>query len=68
MLSGSGNAIKPDRIVVIFLSKALSRDVKLHESQSLLKAVSNKLKTSYPNINLRLLDYQIWEFQREQVA
>jgi len=68
MLSGSENLIKPDRMVVRFLSKALSRDVKLHEAQSLLEVVSNKLKTSYPNINPRLLDYKIWEFQREQVA
>ncbi|MBE6185163.1 hypothetical protein G4D61_12685 [Bacillus ginsengihumi] len=64
MLAGDDQWIKPDRMITRFLEKVLQRKVKLEEAQSLLDETTKLLKKYYPNITPRLLDYQIWNFER----
>ncbi|QDP41953.1 hypothetical protein [Radiobacillus deserti] len=64
MLAGDDQWIKPDRMIVRFLEKALQRKVRLEEGQSLLNETTNILVHKYSNITPRLLDYQIWDFER----
>lgn len=63
MLAGSDNFIKPDRMIIRFLEKILERKVSLADSQKLLQETSQILNKDHPNLNPRLLDHQIWNFQ-----
>jgi len=63
MLAGSDEFIKPDRMVLRFLKDILGKEVTTDEAQKLVQEVSHKLNETYPDINPRLLDYQIWKFQ-----
>ncbi len=65
MLAGSESLIKPDRMIIRFISDSLSREIRIEEALPLLQQVSVKLQTEYPRITPRLLDYKIWEYQRE---
>ncbi|UFT99351.1 hypothetical protein KO561_19635 [Radiobacillus kanasensis] len=64
MLAGDDQWIKPDRMIVRFLEKALQRKVQIDEAQSLLEETTKILVKKYSNITPRLLDYQIWNFER----
>lgn len=66
MLSGSENFIKPDRMIQRFLESVLQRPVRIIESQNLLSEAAEELKLDYPTITPRLLDYLIWNYQRQQ--
>lgn len=63
MLSGSEDLIKPDRMILRFLEKILRRRVSLTDAQEILRKTSENLKSKYPNINPRILDHQIWNFE-----
>ncbi|OMP68767.1 hypothetical protein [Domibacillus epiphyticus] len=68
MLAGDDKRVKPDRMIVRFLEKVLQRKVKLDEAQNLLEISAKSLKSKYPNMNPRLLDYQIWNYARNKDA
>jgi hypothetical protein len=65
MLAGSNDFIKPDRMILRFLTNALGTTPTLDECQSLLYETSNLLQGKYKHINPRLLDYQIWSYTRQ---
>ena len=65
MLAGSDDFIKPDRMVLRFLATALDRDVSVLEASPLLRAVCQHLASNYPKLTPRLLDHEIWKYQRE---
>jgi hypothetical protein len=65
MLAGSNDFIKPDRMILRFLTNALGLTPSIEECQLLLKEASDVLKVKYKHMNPRLLDYQIWSFTRE---
>jgi hypothetical protein len=65
MLSGSDNLIKPDRMILAFLKSILGRPVSLSEAQDLLTAVATQLTANFPHLTPRLLDHEIWKYQRE---
>ena len=67
MLAGEDTKVKPDRMIVRFLEKALSRKVDLNEAQPLLVQVNSLLRPNYPNLNPRLLDYVIWSDTRNSM-
>ena len=67
MLAGEDTKVKPDRMIVRFLEKALSRKVDLNEAQPLLVQVNSLLRPNYPNLNPRLLDYVIWSDTRNSI-
>ena len=64
MLAGDDQWVKPDRMIVRFLEKALQRKVKIEEAQSLLEETTKILIKQYSHITPRLLDYQIWNYER----
>ena len=65
MLCGNNNLIKPDRMVKRFVagfSSTITSDEELQELVS--RAATEVLKLKYPNMRPRLLDYLIWEYQK----
>ena len=65
MLCGNNNLIKPDRMVKRFVagfSSTITSDEDLQELVS--RAATDVLKLRYPNMTPRLLDYLIWEYQK----
>ena len=64
MLAGSEEFVKPDRMVLRFLAAALSRPVAASEALPLLRAACESLAASYPNLTPRLLDHEMWKYQR----
>lgn len=65
MLCGNNNLIKPDRMVKRFVavfSSTITSDEDLQELVS--RAATEVLKLKYPNMKPRLLDYLIWEYQK----
>ena len=65
MLSGSDNLIKPDTMILRFLSYILERLVTPEEAQICLTEATNRLILTYPNLTPRLLDQKIWRYQRD---
>ncbi|MHC1726582.1 MAG: hypothetical protein AB9866_11315 [Syntrophobacteraceae bacterium] len=65
MLSGSDDLIKPDRMILTFLKSILGRPVTLSEAQELLAGTTNQLSAAYPHLTPRLLDHEIWKYQRD---
>lgn len=66
MLAGSDESIKPDRMVLQFLSDALDRTVTPKEAHPLVSGAVKLLRSSFPSLTPRLLDHTIWDFQRQQ--
>lgn len=65
MLAGDDNMIKPDRQIIAFLESVLKQKVGLNEAQVILEKCCTLLRTKYQHLTPRLLDYQIWLYQRE---
>lgn len=66
MLAGSDDLIKPDRMILGFLKDTLSRDVSVSEACALLAAAAVILQAEWPHLTPRLLDYEVWLYQRRQ--
>jgi hypothetical protein len=66
MLAGSDDLIKPDRMILRFLQSILGRAIGLSEAQLLLASAANHLVGKYPCLTPKLLDYEIWKYQRQQ--
>jgi hypothetical protein len=67
MLAGSENFVKPDRMVVRFLEDVLSRKINsVEEAAELLQVASNHLLKDFRNMNPRLLDHEVWKYQRSK--
>ena len=65
MLAGSDDFIKPDRMVLAFIRSALGRSVSSAEAQELLRQVCQLLTVRYPRLTPRLLDHEVWKYQRD---
>ena len=63
MLTGSDQFIKPDRMVLRFLSSALSRTVSIEEASDLIRGTCDSLQSEHPDLTPRMLDHEIWKFQ-----
>jgi len=66
MLSGNKNQIKPDRMICWFVETAIGRAVSIEEAESIVLGAYDILKNQHKTLNLRLLDYKIWSFQRAE--
>lgn len=64
MLAGNNDFIKPDRMIIRFLESATNKTFNLEECQEILTKVTAILKKEVPNMNAKLLDNQIWNYQR----
>ncbi len=65
MLSGSDDLIKPDRMILAFLKSVLGSPIRATEAQQLLAESAAQLRNTYPHLTPRLLDHEIWKYQRE---
>ena len=68
MLTGSEDFIKPDRMVLRFLSQVLGQPVTIPQAQTLIREASAILRPQYSQVSPWLLDYAIWNYQRSQVV
>jgi len=68
MLSGCDEFIKPDRMIRRCLENILNKKVNQRKTQEILSKTSNILNQEYDygNITPRLLDHQIWKYQRDE--
>lgn len=66
MLAGSDDFVKPDRMIRRFLNDAIHRELSIQECQETLISACNILQKDYPAITPRLLDHQIWLYQRRK--
>ncbi|GAA6164005.1 hypothetical protein NBRC116590_17090 [Pelagimonas sp. KU-00592-HH] len=69
MLAGNDNLIKPDRMVLRFIARALDCSpnvVSPETARELLQLATFSLKSIDPNWTPRKLDYAIWSFERAQ--
>ncbi len=65
MLAGTDDLIKPDRMILRFLEQVLGRKVSSQESLSILRTACAVLRADCPGMTPRLLDYKVWEYQRD---
>ncbi|PQA60222.1 hypothetical protein [Siphonobacter curvatus] len=65
MLAGNDQLIKPDRMVLAFLEAITAKTVILQEAQLILEEVSSQLVLKGYEMNPRLLDNLIWNYQRK---
>lgn len=68
MLAGSDDLIKPDRMILRFINTVLHKTPTLGEAQTLIAGATEVLKARYPHLTPRLLDYEIWNYQRQQAT
>lgn len=68
MLSGDENTCKPDRWIKDFLCEIKMDRIKDDNDEiiKLFQEACKELKTRYPNITPRYLDYKIWSYQRNK--
>lgn len=69
MLAATDKLVKPDRMILRFLARALSRpenSFSSSEAQTIISEAVEKLSPKFPNLTARLLDNRIWVFQRQQ--
>jgi hypothetical protein len=64
MLTGSYNQVKPDRMILRFVSSALGRAVSIPEAERLIAEATTLLKRDHPHLEARLIDNLIWKYQR----
>ncbi len=64
MLAGSDDLIKPDRMILRFLHRAIGQILSLEQCQIILYGVANELNKQGYNLTPRLLDNIIWNYQR----
>jgi hypothetical protein len=64
MLAGTEDLIKPDRMIGRFLRRHLGYEPSPAEAQSLISGACEILRTKYPDLTPRLLDYVIWSHER----
>lgn len=64
MMAGSERHVKPDRMVVRFISRVLNRKVCEREVQELVSGAAYLLHFSHPYMTPRILDNAIWSYER----
>jgi hypothetical protein len=66
MLAGNEAFVKPDRMICRFVANAVGRDDVLpSQAQVAVVEACAKLIYEFPNLTPRLLDYLIWDHQRQ---
>jgi len=64
LLAGVEDAVKPDRMIIRFVSSAVGRRVTPAEAEALVVAAARELRDKYANLTPRILDHAIWAVQR----
>ena len=64
MLAGDENFIKPDRMIIRFVEQCIGKSVNMDSATSLVIDAFNILLHDFTDITLRMLDHEIWKYQR----
>lgn len=64
MLSGDKNQVKPDRMIQRFIRDGIGQNLDANAAATLIQETCRILKTQFPSLTPRLLDHEIWKFQR----
>ena len=66
MLAGAHHLIKPDRMVIRYLTRVLERSVGTDEAQDIVSAAAAILESEKPGITAQLIDAAIWTHERQR--
>ena len=68
MLAGDENQVKPDRMIQRFIKAGIGQSLDANTSATLIQSTCGILKKTFPALTLtpRLLDHEIWKFQRHR--
>lgn len=66
MLTGLENEVKPDRMIVRFITQAIGRQPAVEECLPLMIKTCHLLADEYPHLTPRTLDNLMWRFQSAQ--
>lgn len=66
MLAGNSNLVKPDRMIKRYLERATGQKLSQDKLLYILKEVSHHLQSEYKNLTPRLIDHEIWKFERQK--
>lgn len=66
MLAGNSNLVKPDRMIKRYLERATGQKLTEEKLLHILRDVTAHLKSEYKNLTPRLLDHEIWKFERQR--
>ena len=66
MLAGDDEQVKPDRMVLRFIAEATGKNVTPDVAALLIQESCNILKSTFPALSPRLLDHEIWKYQRSK--
>jgi hypothetical protein len=64
MLAGDDSQVKPDRMIQRFIESGINRKFSVDDSAKLVQETCAVLNEKYPTLTPRLLDHEIWKFQR----
>lgn len=64
MLAGDDTHIKMDRMMNRFLMTSIGEIPTKHKARTLIIDAVKILKNKYPNLTPKMLDHQIWLYQR----
>ncbi len=64
MLSGEENLVKPDRMVMRFLSRVIGNQLSQQSPLAWLTKALLILNEIYPTLTLRQLDHEIWKYEQ----
>ena len=68
MLCGRTDVIKPDRHILRFLNRFSKEEVSVDNAPVMMEEIWKELIKDYPNLDLRTLDYIIWEYMKNGVS
>jgi hypothetical protein len=66
MLAGVENQVKPDRMIQRFIKVSIGESLNADAAATLIQNTCVILKTKFPLLTPRLLDHEIWKFQRQR--
>lgn len=66
MLAGDDDQVKPDRMIQRFIKDGVGEQLSVDDSAALVQEACQVLKGKFPTLTPRLLDHEIWKFQRSQ--
>jgi hypothetical protein len=65
MLAGDESYIKPDRMIIRFIERCIGKSVNVMSAIALVIDAHNILIHDFPKLTLRMLDHEIWKYQRK---
>lgn len=66
--AGSDDQVIATRMIQRFTSTALGHEIGLEEARDVVYAAAGQLQTTYPHVTGRLLDFTIWNYQRQPAS